>query len=312
MQGTNYAKGNVFFTNTGAASVQIPSQTVLTTATNVQFVTTANALILPQCANPVPVPIQAVNQVITGHTRAGSITVIPPDSLSSIAQAQTPTVTPDSLRATLTVNNPDPTTGGEAHQVPAVTQQDLDKAKNDLNTQVQAQINAWKQQIQQQNAKNGLFGQPVPTNKRFNLPAIDTAEPNNTFPADITVTATMLIAQVNDAQSIAAKQLNNSVQADRLLGTRFAIIGTVSIDPAQQTPGDGNTVTVKVTGKAGPNLNPTDLQNSLKGKSLGDARTLLRQSNQRIQNVDTQTQPGIFWWVSPWADHIHVNILAAT
>ena len=122
----------------------------------------------------------------------------------------------------------------------------------------------------------------------------------------------MLIAQVNDAQSIAAKQLNNSVQADRLLGTRFAIIGTVSIDPAQQTPGDGNTVTVKVTGKAGPNLNPTDLQNSLKGKSLGDARTLLRQSNQRIQNVDTQTQPGIFWWVSPWADHIHVNILAAT
>jgi hypothetical protein len=314
MQATNYAKGNVFFTNTGTVPLQVPSKTIVATTGNIDFMTTANALILPQgqSANAVPVPIQASIQGVSGNVLRGSITVIPSGSLASIAQAQTQPVSPDSLRGTLTVTNPDPTTGGEAHQVAAVTQQDLDNAKKDLDTQVQADINAW----QQQNAVNGLVAQPIVTNEILvNPPAVDTPAPDKTFSASINVTATILVARLDDVQRAAVSQLNGAIQADKRFGSTFAIIGnwqTISIDLAQQKADDGKTVTVPAKGKVGPNLNTMDLQNSIKGKSRSDARTLLRQTDQRIQNVDIQTQPDIFWWVSPWADHIDVIIRSAT
>jgi hypothetical protein len=314
MQATNYAQGNVYFTNTGTASVQIPSQTVLTTANTVDFETTANALILPQSQSPdpVPVPIKAVNQGVMGNVLAGTITLIPQNSLSNIAQMQTPVVTPDSLKATLTVTNPDATTGGDAHQVAAITQQDLDNAKKDLETQVLADINVW----QQQNAATGLVGQPAVTNGTLvNSPAVGTAEPDKTFSASISVSATILVARPDDVRKVAVSQLNNAVQADKQFGSTFAAIDdwrTINIDLAQQKAGNGQTVTVPVKGKVGPNLNRTDLQNSIKGKPLSDAETLLRQKNQRIQKVGIQTQPGIFWWVSPWADHITVIIRSST
>jgi baseplate J-like protein len=316
MQSINQATGAVYFTNTGTASVQIPSQTVLTTKNNVKFVTTANALILPPNTNPTPVPvlvpIQAHDPGASGNVFAGSITVIPPESLANIAQAQSPPVTAESLKTTLTVSNPDPTTGGDAHQVAAVTQQDLDKAKNDLNKLVQADIDTWQQTM----TKNGLVGQPVRTDTPINAPATDTAEPNKTFSATIKVTATVLVAPLDAVQSVALSQLKNAVQSDKQWGPTFAIIGEdpqgVKIDLAHQSPSNGNTVTVPATGNAGPNLNTTDLQNSIKGKSPSEAQAILHKRSQDIQMVDIQTQPGIFnWEVSPWADHIHVIFLPA-
>jgi hypothetical protein len=118
----------VYFTNTGTASIQLPSQTVVTTTNNVKFLTTANALILPQSQSPnaVPVPILACNSGVSGNVPAGSITVIPPESLTNIAQAQTPEIKPESLKATLTVTNPEATTGGRSTSSPSMTQQGLD------------------------------------------------------------------------------------------------------------------------------------------------------------------------------------------
>jgi hypothetical protein len=316
MQGINQATGAVYFTNAGTSSVQIPSQTVLTTKNNVKFVTTANALILPQNTNPTPVPvlvpIQAHDQGASGNVVAGSITVIPLESFANIAQAQSPPVTAESLKTTLTVSNPEPTTGGDAHQVAAVAPQDLDKAKNDLNTQVQADINTWKQTM----TKNGLVGQHIITDTHINAPDTDTAEPNKTFSATIKVTATVLVAQLDDVQRAALSQLNNAVQTDKQRGPTFAIIGDdpqgIKIGLTQQSAGNGNTVTVPATGNAGPNLAKIDLQNSIKGKSPSEAQAILRKRSQDIQAVDIQTQPGIFnWEVSPWADHINVIFLPA-
>ena len=309
MQVTNQATGIVNFTNTGTTSVQIETGTTITTASDIKFVTTATALIPPQGAPntvPLPVPIQAANQGVAGNVLAGSITVIPPDSLASIAAAQTPPVTADSLKETLAVSNPEATTGGDAHEVPAVTQQDLANAKQDLHQQLVGPMNAWVQQ----NTKNALFGQLVTTDTLTNAPTVDTAEPNKSFSATITVNASILVAPLNDAQQIAVSQLNNAAHADQQLGPAFAIIGGVSIDLAHQSAGGGNTVTVPASGKAGPNLEQTELKNSIKGKSRGEAKTILR-GNRRIKTVDIQTQPSIFPWVSPWADHINVIIQPA-
>ena len=308
MQVTNQATGTVNFTNTGTTSVQIEPGTIITTTTDIQFVTTATALIPPQGAPntvPLPVPIQATNQGVSGNVPARSITIIPQDSLAGIAAAQTPPVTADSLKGTLTVSNPEATTAGTAHEVPAVTQQDLANAKQDLHQQLVGAINAWIQQ----NEKNALVGQLVTTDTLTNSPAVATPEPNKTFSASISVTATILVAQPHDAQEIAVSQLNNAVHADKQFGLTFAIIGDVNIDLTHQSANDGNTVAVPVTGQAGPNLNTTDLRNSIKGKSLNEAKASLRQHNQGIKTAAIQTQPPIFNWVSPWADHITIVII---
>lgn len=308
MQATNNATGIVNFTNTGTTPVQIPSQTVVATRNGATFVTTANALILPQSPTTVPVPIQASNQGVSGNVLAGTITIIPPDSLTRIAQTQSPPVTADSLKAALTVSNPEATTGGEAHQVAAVTQQDLAKAQSDLLQQVQPDINAWLQDLH----KTGLVGQPIVNGTLTNPPAVDTPEPNGTFSASINVTVTVLFAQLNVVQGVALSQLNHLVQTDK--GANFVIIGdpqTITIDLAQQTPGQGNTVTVPATGQIGLNFNTVDLRNSIKGKPISEAQNILSQKNQSIKNVDIQTLPGIFNSVSPWVDHINVIVRSA-
>jgi hypothetical protein len=306
MQAIGNAIGHVYFTYTGTTSVQIPSHTVVATANNINFVTTANAQINPQDA--MPVPIQASNQGTAGNVPAKSITVIPPESLTNIAQA-TPSsqVTADSLKTTLTVNNPEATTGGEARQVPAVTQQDLDSAKNDLHQQLQADIDTWMQQLR----TSGLVGQLSTTDTLINPPAPDTPAPDTTFPMSISVNATVLVAPLNTAQSIAQSQLNSAVQADQKFGRAFTIIGdppTIEIDLTQQKLGDGNTVTVSATGQVGPRLDKANLQEQIKGKSPDEARNIVYRSNPAIKKVDIQTPLDIFSTVSPWADQINVII----
>jgi hypothetical protein len=119
---------------------------------------------------------------------------------------------------------------------------------------------------------------------------------------------------MDGAQRVVQNQLNNVVQADQKFGPAFAIIGdpqTIKIDLTQQKTDAGNTVTVPVIGKVGPNLNIQDLQNSIKSKPLSDAEAIVRQKNKDIKTVDIHTQPGIFTWVSPWVDHITVTVQAA-
>jgi len=311
MQSTNNATGTVYFTNTGTTSIVIPSQITLTTANNIAFVTTANALILPQSANPMPLPvaIKASNQGLSGNVAAGRITVIPPDSLTSIAQAQSSPVTVASLQTTLSVSNPVPTIGGEAHLVPSVTQQDLDNAKNNLHSQVQPDIDAWLQQLR----KTGLVGQVSTNDTLINPPAVDAPEPDKTFSASINVTATVLVAQLSDVQKVALDQLKKLVQADQKF-PNSTIIGnfqTINVSLAQQNAGQGNSVIVPATGQVGPNLNLSDLQTNIAGKTPSKAREILQQKNQRIQDVNIQTSLVIFNTdtASPWANHITIILL---
>lgn len=310
IQPSGNATGKVSFENTGTASVRIPSHIIVATNNGVKFETTANALIPPQESRPVP--IQARNQGVSGNVPAKSITVIPAESLTSIVQeTQSPQVTEDSLKTTLTVSNPEATAQGDAHEVPAVTQTDLDNAKKDLDNQVQADIDAW---VQQQ-GKNALVGQPVKTDDALtNPPTPDTPAPDSTFPASISVTVTALVAPVNDARDMIKDQLDKAVKADQKFGQAFTIVDpqTIKIDLTQQKPGDGNTVTVPTIGKVGPNLDIDDLKNSIKGKPLSDAQAIVRQKNNDIKKVDIYTQPAIFTWVSPWVDHITVPIQSAS
>ena len=129
--GTNPAQGNVIFTYHGSnpKGIVIPSGSIVTTSGDnaIQFATTAEVLVMQNKASP-PVSVQAVKSGKDGNVDAGTITVIPNNTLTSIAQAQNPPVAISDLN--LSVANDTATTGGGAKPTPAVTDQDLSNVKN--------------------------------------------------------------------------------------------------------------------------------------------------------------------------------------
>ena len=158
-QGNQVASGTVSFTNTGSTSLDIPTGTVLSTsgATPVQFVTIADVLVLPGASNSIPSPVQAQLSGDSGNVPANSITIIPPDSLAKIAQ-NNPKITPPTPQ-TLKVTNANPTTGGGATNVPAVSSSDANALAATLQQQIQKEINAWLNNVVHPGDKAGT---PVP------------------------------------------------------------------------------------------------------------------------------------------------------
>ncbi len=208
--GTNPAQGKVIFTYNGSnpSGIVIPLGTIVTTdgSNPIQFETTAEVLV--QANVSPPVSVQAVKQGEDGDVEANTITVIPDNTLNSIAQAQTHHIAISDLN--LSVVNEASTTGGGTKLVPAVTDQDLTTVKNDLSQQLQGKINAWQQQL----SSTGAVSKPQTTTILINAPKVNETETNGTFPATIRVTATVLVVPTADLQREAIKQLNDLIKND--------------------------------------------------------------------------------------------------
>lgn len=120
---SNRAGGQVVFNNLGAAPVNIPTGTVVSTSTGVpvSFRTTAPAELPGGVGERVSVPVEAVDQGIGGNVRANTINTVS-----------------GALRFRVRVNNPNATGGGGAQLVQVVTQAD----RENLLTRVQAELEA--------------------------------------------------------------------------------------------------------------------------------------------------------------------------
>jgi len=113
--GTNAAQGNVIFTYNGSNpnGIDIPSNSIITTSGDnpIEFATTTDVLVLPSNQNKVPPPpvsVQAVKPGNDGNVDAGTITVIPNNTLNNIAQAQNHPIAVSDVK--LSVVNEAPTT----------------------------------------------------------------------------------------------------------------------------------------------------------------------------------------------------------
>lgn len=103
------AQGWVEFTNHGNQDLIIPNNTIIQTPDGIQFVTNAEFYISAQSVFP-GVPITALRPGDKGNVGAGTITVIPTSSLTSIARRAN--ISPTAINAnTLTVTNTQATTG---------------------------------------------------------------------------------------------------------------------------------------------------------------------------------------------------------
>ena len=117
------ATGSVVFNNLGAAPVEIPSGTVVSTSTGtpVNFRTTQSASLEGGIGARVTVPIEALEPGVGGNVRANTINTVS-----------------GALRFRVRVSNPGATFGGGSSLVRVVTQQD----KDNLLAQVQAEVEA--------------------------------------------------------------------------------------------------------------------------------------------------------------------------
>ncbi len=160
-QGSQFASGIVTFTNKGSNQLDIPTGTVLSTSgpVPVQFVTVADVLVQPDTGpNTIPsvAPVQAHMPGESGNVAANSITLIPPDSLTKIAQHNNQSsLAPN----TLTVTNSNPTTGGGAANVQAVSSSDVNTLAATLQPQVQNEIKAWLARVVH---PGDVAGTPIP------------------------------------------------------------------------------------------------------------------------------------------------------
>lgn len=138
---SNRAVGQVVFNNLGAAPVNIPTGTVVSTSTGVpvSFRTTAPANLDGGVGARVTVPVEAVNPGIEGNVRANTINTVS-----------------GALRFRVRVNNPNPTGGGGAQLVQVVTQQDRDA----LLARVQAELEAQAYQALQTQLEEGEWLPP--------------------------------------------------------------------------------------------------------------------------------------------------------
>lgn len=312
--GNARAHGLVTFTNNGNADVTIPTGTIIATPSGLQFTTEAEAVI-PQGGNLPAVPVNAQQAGDSGNVPAKSITTIPSASISSIAQYNHT----NTSNINLAVNNPQPTSGGGATNVPAVTTRDLQALVRTLHKKLQQEVNDW---LNTQLHPGDIRGVPVPnvpgssgplTQEQLSgAPGSGQAAPNGTFTGTLTLHVSVLVARASDVQAATAIQLN---LAALNLRPAFELAPQLPIKFSQvhsTSSADGSSlaITAKATGEIIQQLSKEDLSNALTGKGISQAQedlsTSLHQAGIQNTSVQIRVVPGFLSILPLRADHIQI------
>ena len=277
-QGNSLATGFVLFTNKNSTqSVIIPTGTVLQTggAAAVQFVTTANAQILPSSSGIDTV--RAQNPGPSGNVKAGTITVIPPAGLQAIVAAQ-PTPVPKSS-VILTVTNPDAIGGGGSANVKQVTQKDADTLATALHPDLQKQIASWlAKEVQQGDVRGKLLpdvlgsSTPLKEEALMATPQIGQASAGGTFTGVLSVSVKILDISAATIQDVSKAQLKMKMKPAFVLVTQRPVI----ISKEKDTPSaDGTTLSVSwtATGQIMQQVSAQRISSLVAGQGVDQARS---------------------------------------
>ncbi len=322
-QGNSVASGIVNFTNNGSQLVTVPSNTVITTTAgtgSISFVTTANAPIPPTSSSIpyTPIPVRAQNAGSSGNVAVNTITVVPPASLTAIAQASNLSTS----QINLSITNPAPLTGGGATQVPAATQNDLQVLKNSLHAQLQDQIKAWlKQQLHQGDIAGKFFPdvidskQPLPGEQLTQIPAVGTALSSKSFSGTLSVTVNVLVVRYNNLVAAAESHLNTAAQQTAPNPYTLATQSPVHVSILKNAPsadGKSITITMSASGQAVLQVDTRSVSAFLAGKTKDQAVNAVSAGDagpRGVEKVEISISPS-FLNIMPFRpDHIHVDVI---
>lgn len=295
--GNAKAQGLVAFTNNSNQDIVVPTGTVITTQSGIQFVTQAEAQVPANNTFPA-VPVSAQQSGEIGNVPAGSITVIPSASLASIARYNNVSVS----TVNLTVTNTQPTSKGGAANSPAVTTQDLQALTQTLHQKLQKEVSAWlATQVHSGDLRGGLIpdvlgsSAPLPQEQLSGAPEAGQAASSGTFSGTLALSVRVLVARAASLQAAAGAQLNAaalSLRPASMLAGRFP----VTLTNIQSKPSkDGSTlaITAKASGAIIARLSAQSISSNLAGKGVSQAASDLKSSLPQagIQNVQVSVSP---------------------
>jgi hypothetical protein len=298
-QGNQVASGIVTFSNKGSKPLDIPNGTVLSTnsATPVQFVTIADVYVSPdQNNNGIPsiAPVQAQLPGDNGNVPANSITIIPPDSLAKIAQNNQGVTSP--TPKTLTVTNTDPTTGGGATNVLAVTSNDANDLAATLQQQVQKEVNSWLKNAVHPGDVAGTpvpdvltSATPLPQETFVTTPSIGQPAPGGKFTGILTAKVSVLVIRNATIQAMGRAQL--MAHASHMSPPSVLVTSLpVTVKVTKSTPSqDGKSVTVSIDsiGHVVQRVPAQQISQELAGKNLDQAKSFVNNRQAGITGVIT-------------------------
>jgi hypothetical protein len=280
--GNARARGLVTLTNNGTANVTIPTDTLVATASGIQFATGAEVVVPRESSYPA-VPVSALQTGEIGNVGAATITVVPPASLNSIAQYSH--ISASSLK--LAVTNTRATSGGGAVNVPAVTARDRQALVQTLHNKLKQEVNSWlATQLHTGDMRGTLTPDvlhstsPLPEEQLGGAPDAGQPAIGGTFTGALSLHISVLVARAAALQAAASTQLN--IAAGRLRpASMLATHLPVTLSGSTGTPSkDGRSLAIsaKASGEIIRLLSLQVISNSLTGKGIGQVSSDLKTS----------------------------------
>ncbi|HEX6484453.1 MAG TPA: baseplate J/gp47 family protein [Ktedonobacteraceae bacterium] len=310
--GNSQATGYANFTNRGTAPVDIPTGTVLSTSNGVQFATAADGLIPQESShnpNP-PVPVQAVLAGNNGNVAAGSITVIPSNSLMTIAQNNNVSVS--SLN--LSVTNLKGLNGGGTSPAASVTTNDITVEKKALDGELQADATTW---LAGKLHTGDIQGTPVQTETVKTSPEMNQVSNDGKFSETLHLHMTVLVIRAGALSSAAATQLN--AMALKMRPAYMLVAGQPVTFPKLKSTAskDGSSISISLnaTGQIVQRVSVDDIRNTLVGKTISQARSDISNGLGGLHGVQNPTivvSPGFLTILPFRADHITIILRAVS
>jgi hypothetical protein len=300
--GTNAAIGTVTFTNKTSFSIEIPTGTIVTTSNGVAFATTADALVLGNNVNFVPV--QASQSGTGGNVPANTITVIPQSTIAHLQQSN------PNLTISLSVTNAAPTTGGGARNETTISADDVKNEEAKLSPQVNSQVSDY---LRAHTSTGDVTGTPQTTSTPLASPPVGSIVNNGTFTLILHVQVNVLIVRAADLQNVASLQINAALkQAKRneeLAPQQPVQITDVKAKDATLHSAKALSLTFNALGQIVPQVSINQIREIVSGKSPTSAQAALldkRNGITGIQKATVTVNPSFIGLVPFWQQHINV------
>lgn len=292
------AKGAVQLGNKQTRSIRIPSGTTFRTSDNVVFVSTEektlpSSFIFPPITltiGTVEIPVEAAVAGKGGNVSAGRITAGPaPNDYS--------------------VNNAQPTAGGDLKKIPIVEQRDYTdaqaRAAAELHAAANARLARWRTEAR---AGTTVVGRVYSTVTSL-TPASEVLKKEvETFELTVTGTATAFSVASDEPRKFALARLRSSALPGYGLDEPSARVDATLLDD----PGNTGAIvwSVRASGSQLARIDTDRIRRALAGRGLDEVGPVLQQSGVRL--VEIRREPS--WWPRvPLLDaRIRVNEVPAT
>ncbi|HKW77905.1 MAG TPA: baseplate J/gp47 family protein, partial [Candidatus Limnocylindria bacterium] len=276
------AKGSVKFTNQTTNAIRIAKNTVVSASDNIRFWTTEEKMlpgssiqIFPPSVvfGTVDVAIEAIEPGPRGNVDAKKINQSPAPGQYS-------------------VENPQPTTGGETRKIPIVQLGDYDlavsRADGELRKQGDAQVETWKKQAAQGRSVYGVVVKRKDITPASDVVGKELPPEQPSFDLIATGTATGYSVPDSEPRAKAVERLGQSAASGYDIDKAGAVVAVVS------TSVEDDGVHWRVRGSASQfrRLDDAAIRSALAGRAFEDADALVADRGLRLVRISTW--PG--WW----------------